>query len=63
MTTYCVVCRVPLSRLPHAARTINFFVSAPSAERAMAAAAAENANYRVLGVEPFNQMTEFRQAA
>ena len=63
MTTYCVVCRVPLSRLPHAARTIHFFVSASTAERAIAAAEAEDANYRVLGVEPFNHMMEFRQAA
>jgi hypothetical protein len=46
MTAYCVVCR------GQNRRTIRFFLSAASADRALAAAAEENPGFRVLGVEP-----------
>ena len=52
MTAYCVVCRGPLANFPQNRRTIRFYLSAASAERALAAAAEENPGFRVLGIEP-----------
>jgi hypothetical protein len=49
MTAYCVVCRGPVAQN---CRTIRFYLSAASAERALAAAAEENPGFRVLGIEP-----------
>ena len=49
MTPYCVVCRGPVAQNR---RTIRFYLSAASADRALAAAAEENPGFRVLGIEP-----------
>jgi hypothetical protein len=46
MTAYCVVCR------GQNRRTIRFYLSAVSADRALAVAAEENPGFRVLGIEP-----------
>ena len=49
MTAYCVVCRGPVAQNR---RTIRFYLSASSADRALAAAAEENPGFSVLGIEP-----------
>jgi hypothetical protein len=54
MTAYCVVCRGPVVGLARNGRTIRFYLSAASADRALTAAAEENPGFRVLGVEPGN---------
>ena len=54
MTAYCVVCRGPVAQNR---RTIRFYLSAASAERALAAAAEENPGFRVLGIEPGDHVT------
>jgi hypothetical protein len=56
MSAYCVVCRGPVANLPQNRRTIRFYLSAPSADRAIAAAAEENPEFRVLGIEPGGQV-------
>jgi len=53
MTAYCVVCRGPVAQNR---RTIRFYLSAASAERALAAAAEENPGFRVLGIEPCDRV-------
>jgi hypothetical protein len=53
MTPYCVVCRGPVAQNR---RTIRFYLSAPSADRALAAAAEENPGFRVLGIEPGDRL-------
>ena len=52
MTAYCVVCREPVGAVTHIRRTIRFYLSAASAHRALLAAAEENPEFRVLGIEP-----------
>ncbi len=56
MTAYCVVCRGPVVNLPQNRRTIRFYLSATSADRAVAAAAEENPEFQVLGIEPGGQV-------
>jgi hypothetical protein len=53
MTAYCVVCRGPVAQNR---RTIRFYLSATSADRAVAAAAEENPEFQVLGIEPPGQV-------
>jgi hypothetical protein len=50
MTTYCVVCRGRVAG--QYSRTMRFYLSAASAAGAVAAAAQENPEFRVLGIEP-----------
>ncbi len=52
MAAYCVVCRGPVVDLAQNRRTIRFYLSAASADRALTAAAEENPGFRVLGIEP-----------
>jgi hypothetical protein len=52
MSAYCVICRGPAVGLAQNRRTIRFYLSAASADRALAAAAEENPGFSVLGVEP-----------
>jgi hypothetical protein len=54
MTTYCVVCRGPGAARTQNPSTIRYYMSAASADRAVAAAAQENPQFRVLGIEPGN---------
>ena len=56
MRAYCVVCRGPVVNLPQNRRTIRFYLSATSADRAVAAAAEENPEFQVLGIEPLGQV-------
>jgi len=51
MTTYCVVCRGRVAGPTQNPRTMRFYLSATSADRAVAAAAQENPGFRVLGIE------------
>jgi hypothetical protein len=55
MAAYCVVCRGPVVDLAQNRRTIRFYLSAPSAVRALAVAAEENPGFRVLGIEPVDR--------
>ena len=57
MAAYCVVCRGPVVDLAQNRRTIRFYLSAASAERALVAAAEENPGFRVLGIEPNDHVT------
>ncbi len=52
MTAYCVVCRGPAVGVTERRRTIRFYLSAASAEKALAAALKEYPEFRVLGIEP-----------
>jgi hypothetical protein len=52
MSAYCVVCRGPIVDLAQNRRTIRFYLSAASADRALTTAADENPGFRVLGIEP-----------
>ncbi len=56
MSAYCVVCRGPVVNLPKNRRTMRFYLSATSADRAIAAAAEENPEFQVLGIEPSSQV-------
>jgi len=56
MSAYCVVCRGPVVNLPQNRRTMRFYLSATSADRAIAAAAEENPEFQVLGIEPPGQV-------
>ncbi len=57
MTAYCVVCRGPVAGLTQNRRTIRYYLSAASADRALVAAAEEYPGFRVLGVEPGDHLT------
>jgi hypothetical protein len=63
MSAYCVVCRGPAEGVAENRRTIRFYLSAPSADRALAAAAEENADFHVLGIEPADKMLVTSHAA
>jgi hypothetical protein len=52
MVAYCVLCRGHVPGSTQSRRTIRFYLSAASAERALIAAADENPGFRVLGIEP-----------
>ncbi len=52
MTAYCVVCRGPAADLMQKRRTIRFYLSAASADKALVAALKEYPEFRVLGIEP-----------
>jgi hypothetical protein len=56
MATYCVICREPLVSVTHIPRTMRFYLSAASADRALVAAAEENPECRVLGIEPSDRI-------
>jgi hypothetical protein len=56
MSAYCVVCRGPVVNPPQNRRTMRFYLSATSADRAIAAAAEENPEFQVLGIEPSSQV-------
>jgi hypothetical protein len=56
MSIYCVVFRPPAVSGAYIRRTTRFYLSAGSADRALIAAAAENPDCRVLGIEPTAQM-------
>lgn len=56
MTTYCVVCRGPVVGPMRNSRTMRFYLSEASADRAVVVAAQENPEFRVLGIEPGGQV-------
>ncbi len=52
MSTYCVIFREPAVNVTLGARTVRVYLSAPSADQALFAAAQEKPACRVLGIEP-----------
>jgi hypothetical protein len=51
MNTYCVICGDPSPAQESDQRSVRFYLSAPSSEAALAAAAQEYPALRVLGIE------------
>ena len=55
--TYCVVCRTTAGGPRPRRRTMSFYLNAETADRAVLAAARENPEFVVLGVEPGDLQT------